>query len=166
MSNNQQPPESWPTPFGSQDQANQQYAPDSEAQQYPGQQQYPGADLYPGQQQYPGAGLYPGQQQYPGQQFPAYGIATAPAAPVRQTGKRIISMILLVVGYAFGGLFLSVTPPLLLDVLAKAGTESAGSTVGGIIGSLFFPGLATVLLVCVHRWRGRIKRSELQQGKY
>lgn len=147
MSNNQQSPEPWHAPTGGQQQP------------YPGASAYPGQQQDTGQQPYPGPPPHPGQQQYPGQQQPY-------PQPVRQTGKRVISMVLLVIGYVLGGLTLLSVPSVLLGVFADARTESPGYTLGGIIGTLIIPCAFAALVTFIHRWRSRIKRDELRQPKY
>ncbi|MDM7988993.1 hypothetical protein [Arthrobacter sp. zg-Y877] len=172
MSNNQQSPEPWQPPSTGQEGTPTQYQAPPAEQQYPA---YPGAQQNPAQQYpaYPGAQQnqpYPGAQQYPAQQYPGapatglgYGV---PPQPGRQTGKRITSMVFLVIGYVVGGLFLLAVPSVLPGVFADAETEGGAYLIGGIIGTFLFPVLSAGLVVAMHLWRRRIKQDELRKMKY
>lgn len=140
MSNNQQSPAPWQPSSAGQERAEQQYAQYAGAQ-HNSAQQYAGA---------PAAG-------------PGYGV---PPQPARQTGKRIISMVFLVIGYVMGGLFLLVVPSVLSGVFAEAATEGAAAFLGGLVGTFLFPVLFAILVVFMHLWRRRIKQDELRQMKY
>ena len=125
------------------------------------QPQPQGGYLPGGPGQHPGH-PYPGQpspsQQYPG---PAYG---TPPVPERQIGKRVLSMALLVISYVLGSLALLSLPGAFVSALVSE--ESAGYTVGYMIGSTALPVAFTVAIIYLHRWRGRIKREEYRAAGY
>ncbi|MDK1327470.1 hypothetical protein [Arthrobacter sp. zg-Y1143] len=138
--------------------------------QHPGQQQYPGQQ-YPtqpyGTPQYPGE-QYPGPNQYQDPLYPSYQPFSTPA-PVRETGKRVASMILLVIGYVLGSILLLAAMVTLPQQLSDADVESAGEGVGYVIGTFVGFGLVVgppiVLVILVHLWRRRIVRRENAQVK-
>ncbi|MCC3274426.1 hypothetical protein LJ753_00870 [Arthrobacter sp. zg-Y20] len=105
---------------------------------------------------------------YPGQQYPGYQPFSAPA-PVRETGKRVASMILLVIGYVLGSILLLAAMVTLPEQVSDADVESAGEGFGYVIGTFVGFGLVVgppiVLVILVHLWRRRIVRRENAQVK-
>lgn len=102
-------------------------------------------------------GQHPQYPQYPGQL--AGTEYSQGQLPKKETGKKLATVLMLVIGYATGALFMLVVPGSLAMTLEE-GTGGIAYSMGAVIGVLLPPALCAVALFFTHRWRGRIKRRE------